>query len=120
MRQPRRVAGLEGWDCLPIEPALPFRRLHHFSKSCLAQDFVEVAQVKRRPVLSVAEDEIGKASSQGIEMAGEIVVEPVVTILLEGENGVRQAGHDDSHPGSGLEYASALEQQLLQFIGIKM
>jgi len=66
MRQPRRVAGLEGWDWLPSEPAPPFCGLHHFSKSCIAQDFTEI-QVKRRPVLPMAEDQVGKASPQRIE-----------------------------------------------------
>jgi hypothetical protein len=66
MRQPRRVAGLEGWDWLPVEPAPPFCGLHHFSKSCIAQDFTEI-QVKRRPVLPIAEDKVGKASPQRIE-----------------------------------------------------
>ena len=73
MRQPRRVAGLEGWDWLPVEPAPPFCGLHHFSKSCIAQDFTEI-QVKRRPVLPIAEDQVGKASPQRIEMAGKIIV----------------------------------------------
>ena len=68
MRQPRRVGGLEGWDCLPVEPAPPFCGLHHFSKSCLAQDFIETAQVKRRPVLPIAEDEVGKASPRFVGM----------------------------------------------------
>jgi len=66
MRQPRRVAGLEGWDWLPVEPAPPFYGLHYFSKSCIAQDFTEI-QVKRRPVLPMAEDQVGKASPQRIE-----------------------------------------------------
>jgi hypothetical protein len=33
-----------------------------------------MAQVKRRPVLPIAEDEVAKASSQRIEMAGKIIV----------------------------------------------
>jgi hypothetical protein len=38
------------------------------------KDFIEIAQVKRRPVLPIAEDEVGKAWSRRIEMAGKIIV----------------------------------------------
>src|SRR5579862_4891709 len=120
MRQACGIAGFKGWNFLSVEPALSLSRFHHLPEPRFVQDFFEIAEIKRGAMLSIAEDKIGKAASQGIEMAREIVVEPIAPVLLKRQDGVRQAGDDDPHSASGLQYAHAVAQQPFQFIGIKM
>ena len=71
VRQPCGVAGFEGWDGFAVQPALSFHRFFHVPKARFAQHFIEIAEVKGRPVLPIAEDEIGEAPPRESKWRGK-------------------------------------------------
>ena len=70
-----------------------------------------MGEVESGAVLPVAEDEISKASAEGIEGAGERWIEPIVTVLAVGLDGAFEVGHDQADAAAGLQHPVAVTEQ---------
>jgi hypothetical protein len=70
-------------------------------------------------VLAIAENEVGKFTSQRFIVARELT-KPGDVLLIVSKNGIRQTRHNDARSTTSLQNPSRLAEHVLKLIGIKM
>ena len=120
MRQIGAIFQLIARHVCAVKPTFALPDLHYFRKTHGTEHFAHIVTIECGPVLAIAEDEIGKSTSQRFIVTRELITEPGDVLVIVSKNGIRQARHDDARSTTSFQNPSTLREHVLKFIGIQM
>src|SRR5208282_4453516 len=120
MREIRRVSRFIRRNAASIQAALAFRGFLHLPKSRFAKNLAEITEIERGPMLSIAENEIGKSAAERIEVMWEGIIEPIAAFLSIGCNRALQARNDEPDAAAVLQHTPTFPKKPLELIRIEV